>query len=236
MINPPGMEDRVTKKSKPATGAATLPSFSAKGSISFTGVDGLLVGHWTLKQRLFVHEYFVDFKPADAAIRAGYSENGAAQTAYRTMQLPHVAVEIERLLQERLRKIDITADRVLNQIGNIAFADLRKLSPELMNHLDAETAAAIQSVKLSKKQSGEYDEDGNPIWDDVVEYRTADKNGALNMLGKALKLLNDRVTHDGAVDVSATVKVVEIPAKAALPDDDGNVVKTEAETIPEEQE
>ena len=181
-------------------------------------------GPWTLRQQMFVLEFMVDYSPMNAAIRAGFAEHTAANSGYKLKQMPHIKAKIQELVKERVERLQRTSDQVINQMGNIAFADLRELSPELLGGLSDSTAAAIQSVKLTKRQSGEYDPDGNLIWDDVVEYRIADRNAALNMLGKVHKLLTDKVDHSGAVEITHKTKIVEIPAKSPLPDDDGNPV------------
>ena len=168
-----------------------------------------------IKQRLFILEYLQDFNATQAALRAGYSKKTAAEYGYQLLQKPFIKAQVEREVQKRLVRLGISADDVVNQMSRIAFADLRVLSPELMSHIPEETSAAIQSVKLTKKRTGEFDDGGEPVYDDVVEYRLADRNTALNMLCKVHNLFTDRVETD--IKHSHEVRIVEIPRKDPLP-------------------
>lgn len=55
----------------------------------------------TEKQKRFVREWLVDMNGARAAVRAGYSEKSAAQTASRLMKDPAVQAYRNRLLKEQ---------------------------------------------------------------------------------------------------------------------------------------
>ena len=52
------------------------------------------------KQKKFVHEWLIDLCGTRAAIRAGYSEKSAAQTASRLMKDPAVREYRDALLKE----------------------------------------------------------------------------------------------------------------------------------------
>lgn len=62
----------------------------------------------TEKQRRFVREWLVDMNGTRAAIRAGYSEKSAAQTANRLMKLPEVRKYRDTLLQEEFDALGVT--------------------------------------------------------------------------------------------------------------------------------
>lgn len=57
----------------------------------------------TDKQKRFVREWLVDMNGTRAALRAGYSEKSAAQTASRLMKDPAVQDYRNRLLKEQFR-------------------------------------------------------------------------------------------------------------------------------------
>lgn len=59
----------------------------------------------TAKQSLFVKEYLVDLNATQAAIRAGYSENAAAETGYENLRKPQIAAAISKAFQERSERI-----------------------------------------------------------------------------------------------------------------------------------
>lgn len=59
----------------------------------------------------------------DAAIRAGYAGGASAEvTASRLLRNPKVAAEIERLQGRLLCDHEISADRIMRELANIAFA------------------------------------------------------------------------------------------------------------------
>jgi phage terminase small subunit len=68
----------------------------------------------TPKQEAFCTEYMIDSNATQAAIRAGYSENSARQTASDTMSKPYIADRIAELRSEQVGRTLVTADYVIN--------------------------------------------------------------------------------------------------------------------------
>ncbi len=90
-------------------------------------------GKLTDKQALFVREYTVDFNATAAAIRAGYSAPTAYSIGQENLTKPHIDAAIKTLLTERARKLDITGERVLQALAEIAFAnfaDFLEITPD----------------------------------------------------------------------------------------------------------
>ena len=77
----------------------------------------------TPKQQLFVDEYLIDLNATQAAIRAGYSTRTAAETGYENLRKPQIAAAILTATKARSERLEIEADRVLQAIAKIAFAD-----------------------------------------------------------------------------------------------------------------
>ena len=76
----------------------------------------------TNKQQLFVGEYLIDFNATQAAIRAGYSENAAEAIGFENLRKPKIEKAIADALKERRERYEITEERVLEEIGAMAFA------------------------------------------------------------------------------------------------------------------
>lgn len=74
----------------------------------------------TPKQAAFVREYLVDLNATQAAIRAGYSPNGARVQGCRLLAEPNIAAEIKAAQDKRARKTEITAEKVLADIERIS--------------------------------------------------------------------------------------------------------------------
>ena len=66
------------------------------------------MGTLTAKQKRFVQEWMVDFCGTRAAIRAGYSEKSAANTASRLMKDPDVQAYRNELLKAKFDELGIT--------------------------------------------------------------------------------------------------------------------------------
>lgn len=77
---------------------------------------------FTAKERLFVVEYMVDLNGTQAAIRAGYSKKSAKNYASLLMSYPHIRKAIDNLMKLRITRIDVTADKVVAELGKIGFA------------------------------------------------------------------------------------------------------------------
>jgi phage terminase small subunit len=77
----------------------------------------------TPKQRRFCEEYAIDFNGTQAAIRSGYSEHTAGIIASQNLTKLNVRNQIEKSIAEKSLRAEITADRVLQSIAEIAFAE-----------------------------------------------------------------------------------------------------------------
>ncbi len=71
------------------------------------------------RQYLFCLEYIKDYNGKRSYIAAGYSENGAAQSASELLTKPNIIACIEELEQERLTAIRCTGNNVLAEIKRI---------------------------------------------------------------------------------------------------------------------
>ncbi len=77
----------------------------------------------TEKQKRFVEEYLVDLNATQAAIRAGYKGKTAGQTGSENLKKPEIQEAITRAIQNRQKRTEITQDRVLSELGKVAFSD-----------------------------------------------------------------------------------------------------------------
>lgn len=77
-----------------------------------------------IKRQQFCREYIIDLNGTQAAIRAGYAPRSAQVTASRLLSDDMVKAEIADLMAERAERTEITADRVLQELALIGFADM----------------------------------------------------------------------------------------------------------------
>lgn len=140
------------------------------------------------RQQRFVDEYLIDLNATQAAIRAGYSPNGAKVQAVRLLSNANVAAAVARGKAKAGTKLEITRDRVLKELARIAFSDLRRVvdfGPDGVklkegSELADDDAVAIESVGQSFNQYGP-----------TVKVKLYSKTDALEKLAKHLGLFNE---------------------------------------------
>jgi phage terminase small subunit len=116
----------------------------------------------TARQRRFVDEYLLDLNATQAAIRAGYSANGADVAGVRLLGNVRVQAAIAEGQQARKERTDITADAVLQELALIAFSDVGEvleqrggsLSMRDLDTMPVRVRRGIESVREQPTQHG----------------------------------------------------------------------------------
>ena len=153
------------------------------GRLSFVvGKDGEDMPKLTEKQKRFCEEYLIDLNATQAAIRAGYKN---ADIGRRLVTKSHVSEYIEKLRAEQSRRTAITADRVLEELAAIAFADRTEIQ-QVMNERGDVTFTPTEEISEDAKKAIACIEEGK-YGTKVTSY---DKVKALELLGKHLGLFD----------------------------------------------
>lgn len=99
------------------------------------------MGKLNARQQIFVAEYLKDRNATQAAIRAGYSPKAAHVCGPRLLGNAVVREALDASMTKVIKKTEITAERILNRIGEIAFdksdaknADILKATELLGKH------------------------------------------------------------------------------------------------------
>jgi phage terminase small subunit len=168
----------------------------------------------TPRQQRFVDEYLIDLNATAAARRAGYSAKTAEWQGPQLLGKPHVAAAVAEAMESRSRRTGITADRVLQELAAIAFADPRRLfdpdgAPLPLSDLDDDIARAVATVEHGPAGGV----GGGPA---AARMRLHDKLKALEMLGRHLGLFSERLRLTG--ELTATHRVIKVPLKELAPD------------------
>ena len=71
----------------------------------------------TAKQARFAQEYLIDLNATQAAIRAGYSENGAGQSAHKLLKKTEIAAAIQERRKELIEKVRVTQEMIVTELG-----------------------------------------------------------------------------------------------------------------------
>jgi len=151
------------------------------------------------QQLRFADEYVVDLNGAKAAVRAGYSENGARQQASRLLTNADIQAEIQERFQARQIRTQIDQDFVLEGLR------------ENYNR-------AMQAVPVRDREGKET---GECRWSGTVA------NKALELLGRHLGMYTDKsmsLNYNVNVDGSgSTDHLVDALSKLTL-DEFKNVI------------
>ncbi len=133
----------------------------------------------TPKQARFVNEYLVDLNATQAAIRAGYKPKAAAQTAAENLRKPQIQQAIQEAREDQEARTQITADRVLRELAEIAFADAGDYQTVEGDELVLRDSEQIPEAKRRAIQGYRRGKFG-------PEVVLADKIKALELIGKHL--------------------------------------------------
>ena len=161
----------------------------------------------TPKQERFISEYLIDLNATQAAIRAGYSETTAEIIGFENLRKPKIKEEIQKAMDDRAKRTEITQDKVLKEIASIAFDDIS-------NYLDF-YPGEDGNVKVDIKDSRDIDtKNVSEISlgkDGQFKFKLYCRDEALVQLGKHLKLFTDKTEITGAdgKPFEVNIKVVE---------------------------
>jgi phage terminase small subunit len=163
----------------------------------------------TAKEELFCKEYLVDLNGAAAARRAGYAKKHARSIAFQCLERPDVREVIRKGMAERAKRVEMTADKVLVDLADIAQTDLTQvvqikhgqvyvtdtdLLPENVRRCITEISATPAGIRI----------------------KFTDRVKALELLGRHLAMFSDNLNlHDKRAKPVEQMTEEEIDAELA---------------------
>lgn len=172
------------------------------------------------QHRRFVAEYLVDLNATKAALRAGYAEGSARQQGARLMTLPKIRQAVEAAIEARAKRTEITADRVLEELAKIGFANMLDYvrigtngDPFVnLSSVTRDQAAAIAEMTVEDFVDGRG-EGAREVR--RVKFKLHDKKGALVDMGRHLGMFVERHEHTGkdGGPIQTEVKAVDLLAR-----------------------
>jgi len=152
------------------------------------------------RRAAFAREYVIDYNATQAAIRAGYSAKTAQEQASRMLTNAQVQAAIAEEQQKRVKRTEITQDRVLQEVARLAFLDIRKALNEdgtlkRITELDDDTAAALAGLDIFEEFTGKGED--REFVGYTKKIKLADKKGALELLMRHMGMLNDKLKLQG---------------------------------------
>ena len=166
----------------------------------------------TEKQKRFVAEYLVDLNATQAAIRAGYSPKTANRIGSQNLSKVDVQTEIEKRRATLRNKLEITQEKVIEELAAVAFANgadfaqvtktgLVRSIKEGANGTEIKTYDKVRALELLGKHLGVFDsnngaaaEQENNIFD-VIDQSTREEldTSAISEIEHPAKPGNDLV-------------------------------------------
>lgn len=154
----------------------------------------------TPKQAAFCAEYLIDLNATQAAIRSGYSQKTAGSVGAENLTKPEIQHEVSRLMNERAKRVEVTADTVLSEILKVAIVDIGGAfrddgSLKAIHEMPEDLRRSISGLDVYEEFAGKG-EDREQIGV-TKKIRFWDKTKALEMLGRHLRLFTDKLEHSG---------------------------------------
>lgn len=137
------------------------------------------------QQALFCELYVINFEPAEAAIKAGYSETSAASIASQLRNMTKIRNYIAGLMEQKRKELAPTMERLKLEVLDIAFSDVTELYKHLANGRGMISDIHLETLnKLPRKVKACISE----IYPTKFGYRVKfyNKIAALEMLAKHL--------------------------------------------------
>ena len=157
---------------------------------------------FTDKQRLFIEHYLQCWNGAEAARKAGYSENSIHSIASENLTKPKIQEEI----QKRISDIAMTADEVLVALSEIARGNIEDfMNVDEDGKLKFDFARAKEEGKLHLISKIIPTREG-------LKVELHDRMQALQLIGRHFGMFKDvqEIDQDGEV----TIRIIEEKASA----------------------
>ena len=139
------------------------------------------------RQRAFVENYMEHFNARRAYIQAGYSKNGADQSASRMLRITKVSAAIH----EQMQLIGITPERIRSGFAAIAFGDdASKIVTGVNPHREQDRARALSELArvegmITEKQQVAHTGAVNVVFDETDPKKLLEKAQAATVAKRA---------------------------------------------------
>ena len=177
----------------------------------------------TDKQQLAAHYYctrgIIDVKQgyswSQAMRDAGYKEGYITKCQFTLRRHPGIDKLIKKTKQDILDKLNITAEKVINELAGIGFSNISnylnidgdgEVAFKDFQGIGLEKLAAIESIKVNTTKQGKDKENT------TTQFKLCSKLNALEQLGKHLGVFRE----DNAQKQPQTANIAIIESEAAL--------------------
>lgn len=155
-------------------------------------------------QKRFVKEYVVDFNAPRAFVAAGYSQKSSPSYPYVLLRDEKIKDAIQKEIDAKLQRIEITQDHVIYELAKIAFSDISNYI-----HWDEHgniTVVPSTEPNLATSAISEFQKTKNG---NVVRIKMYDKIKALELLGRCLGMFTDKLELRGEVKKTNEYHIIQ---------------------------
>ena len=78
----------------------------------------------TGREKKVCRHYLVDWSPERAAVKSGYAKTGAAKAGQRILRKPAAQVFLQKLMDDRSQRLDVSQDKIVAEYAKLAFSNL----------------------------------------------------------------------------------------------------------------
>lgn len=154
----------------------------------------------TDKQKIFADEYLIDLN-ATRAYKVAYprvkSDEVARANSSRLLTNANVADYIDKRMQDRQERTEITQDMVVEELAAIAFAratDYAEVKKGSVVIKDTDGLSEKQIKAIAGIKEGKFG----------IELKLNDKEKALELLGRHLGMFKDKIEVSGSLEAEKT--------------------------------
>lgn len=147
----------------------------------------------TEKQKIFADEYLIDLN-ATRAYKVAYprvkNDETAAAAAARLLKNVKVVTYIEKRMQDRQKRTEVTQDRVIEELAAIAFARATDFAQIVNGNVVLANTADLTESQIKAIAGIKEGKFG-------IELKLNDKEKALELLGRHLGMFKDKLEVSG---------------------------------------
>ena len=143
----------------------------------------------------FCYEYIANkFNGVKAATAAGYSENSARTKAAQLLAKSNIKKKVKDLTTKYLTDLAVRGEDVIKEFGILGFQDMRDFADYKDGEITLKSFEEMGSATRCIKEI-EIKPDG------TIKFKTHDKKGSLELIGKHLELFTENVKHSGSINM-----------------------------------
>ncbi len=165
----------------------------------------------TEKERIFCHQYIIDWNKARAARAAGYSEESAKDIGYQNSTKLYIQQYIDYIKLDIEKETGITKIRQLNELAKIAYSSIAHLHETWIELKDFEALTneqkeSIESIDTKTETRSEYNPDSDKKEPITVRYVKIKLQPKIPAIAEINKMQGYNEPEKINSDITVTVK------------------------------